>query len=276
MRFYFSGVEGKAELAMLREAGASRLLVDPTQLARLDGELDGFRLALDSGAYRLFKQNKPRHLAGYAYTVEEWQNRGYAFDFVTTLDDLGDRQRTWRDWLDLSLMLDCYVLPVWHYSQPEMIDLFLYWDKLAGTNLGIGVGGLVPYLFTDASKEAREQCRKFVGALCDSMAGRYRLFGSCDLPLLNAVKDTALSADSSFWLRGRRRGVGFYVNSKTGQLCQANKWLMEKLAPDYPEIAELLKMDGRERSVHNARLLEERFNKETRRGGRRDAPQKGV
>lgn len=254
MDFYFSGVESEAELEMLREAGASRLLLDPTQLARLDGELDGFRLALDSGAYRLFKQNKARHLAGYAETVERWQRR-YAFDFVTALDDLEDRKRSYDDWVDLEILLDQDVLPVWHYSQPEMDDLLLYWEVPQ-----TGIGALVPFLFTDANGEEKKQCRKFVTVVCENSPGRYRLFGACDLPLLNAVKNTALSADSSFWIRGRRRGAGFYVNCKTGQLCEAAPWLMKKLAPDYPEIAELLEMDGRERCIANARALEQFFN----------------
>lgn len=257
MDFYFSGVESEAELGMLREAGASRLLLDPTQFARLDGKLDGFRLALDSGAYRLWKQNKTRGVAAYALTVERLSNR-HDLDFVTALDDFEDRARSYDDWIDLGVLTGRDVLPVWHYSQPEMDDLFLY----QASQRDVGVGGLVPFLFTDADGDAKKQCRKFVSALCEVVPGRYRLFGACDLPLLNAVKDTALSADSSFWIRGRRRGAGFYVNRKTGQLCEAAPWLMKKLAPDYPEIAALLEMDGRARSVHNARMLEQYFNEE--------------
>lgn len=34
------------------------------------------------------------------------------------------------------------------------------------------------------------------------------------------------------------------------------------LAPDYPDIADILAMDGRERCVHNARMLEAYFNSE--------------
>ena len=124
----------------------------------------------------------------------------------------------------------------------------------------IGIGGLVPYLFTDGNIHVRAACRERVEGFCEQSPGQLRLFGACDLPLLNAVKETAISADSSFWLRGRRRGAGFYINSKTEHLCQAAPWLMKKLAPDYPEIAEILEMTGRERCVHNARLLEQFFN----------------
>lgn len=258
MDFYFSGVEGKSELAMLREAGVSRLLLDPTQIAKLHGELDGFRLALDSGAYRLFKQNRARNLAAYAEIVERWQQH-YAFDFVTTLDDLENRKRSYDDWVDLEIMLDQDVLPVWHWSPEPMDDLLLYID--AGC-IETGIGALVPYLFTDAKKESKVWCRRSVQGFCRAYPGRFRLFGACDLPLLNAVKDIALSADSSFWIRGRRRGAGFYVNRKTGRLCEAAPWLMKKLAPDYPEIAEMLEMDGRALSIANARELERFFNQE--------------
>lgn len=260
MKFYFSGVEGAAELGMLREAGVSCLLLDPTQLAKLDGHLGGLHLALDSGAYRLFKQNKARHLAGYAETVERWQ-RHYTFDFVTTLDDFENRERNYCDWTDLEIMLDQDMLPVWHWSPEPMDDLLFYLD--AG-NIEIGIGGLVPHLYTEANMHVKAWCRESVSKFCEASPGKYRLFGACDLPLLNAVKDTALSADSSFWIRGRRRGAGFYINRKTGQLCEAAPWLMKKLAPEYPEIAEILEMSGRERSIHNARMLEQFFNQEER------------
>jgi len=254
MKFYFSGVESKAELAMLREAEVSRLLLDPTQLAKLHGELDGFRLSLDSGAYRLFKQNRARNLAGYAETVERWQ-RHYEFDFVTALDDMEDPLRSYRDWLDLETMVGG-TLPVWHYTGNPFANPANYLIRSSEA----GIGKLVPHLFTKADKSDKTKCRELVESLCEQYPQRLRLFGACDLPLLNAVKDTALSADSSFWIRGRRRGAGFYINSKTGQLCEAAPWLMKKLAPDYPEIADLLEMNGRQRSIANARMLEQYFN----------------
>lgn len=257
MRFYFSGVESESELEMLREAGVSRLLLDPWQMDKLHDKLGGFRLALDSGAYRLFKQNKARNLAGYAETVDTWQRRGYEFDFVTTLDDMENSTRSYDDWVDLEIILDQDVVPVWHYDDPySLLETYF----AATTDGEVGLGGLVPNLFTDAHADTKARARDRIASFCEQWPERVRLFGACDLPLLNAVKDMALSADSSFWIRGRRRGAGFYVNRKTGHLCEASPWLMKKLAPDYPEVEEIRIMDGRERSVHNARMLEQHFN----------------
>jgi hypothetical protein len=257
MDFYFSGVESKEEIAMLREAGASRLLVDPTQIKRLGDDLDGFRLALDSGAYRLFKMGLPNNVEWYEGWVRDNTGR-FEFDFVTSLDDFEDRTQNYRTWWRLRAVLEgvADVLPVWHYDGAAADD----WPWYLRDSQEVGVGGLVPHLFTKADHKDRHWCRQLVRRLCEEQSGRLRLFGACDLPLLNSVRGHVLSADSSFWLRGRRRGAGFYVNRQTGKLSEAAPWLMEKLAGDYPEIADLKRMDGRERSVANARALEAYFN----------------
>jgi len=259
MKFYFSGVEGMAELEMLREAGATHLLVDPVQLARLHGELDGFRLALDSGSYRAWKAGKESNLAMYATIIESWLKRGYSFDFVTALDDLDDRAKNYRDWVDLCTMTENFarILPVWHWSPEPMDDLFYYIDESPHE---VGMGGMVKYLFTKADRKEKAWCRKSATLLCQAYPGRFRLFGACDLSLLNAVQETAISADSSLWLRGKRRKTGFYIHRKTGRLAQASTWLMKKLADDYPEIGEILRMDDRQRTIHNAILLQRFFN----------------
>lgn len=290
MRFYFSGVESLAELKLLREAKVSRILVDPTQLSKLDGYLEGLRIALDSGAYRIAKQGGESSLVLYAQTVERWVKRGYTFDFVTGLDVLDDPDGSFQNWEDLGTM-GIVSVPVYHLGEdPRYLERYLtggmnltdwiggivdgetlnpegdvvFWDlfnRYRNEN-AVGIGGLARTLYTKAPPGHKHRTRAEVGALCGTYPDRFRLFGACDLPLLNRVKDLVLSADSSFWLRGRRRYSGFYHHTNTGLLSEAPPWLLRKLAGEYPEINKIYKMTGTERSIHNARLLEQEFNRD--------------
>lgn len=255
MRFYFSGVERNAEQAQLEKAGVSRILVDPTQYARLNGGADQFSIALDSGAYRIWKAKGESSLTAYMMAVEGYQGKGAVFDFVTSLDDMESWEATRQNFLDWREMCEVPVVPVWHYGEPT--DLLTEYLDLSPE---VGIGGLVPHLFTKAPKEQKEECRKVVIALCAAYPHRLRLFGACDISLLNAVKDSALSADSSLWLRGQRRGAYIHVNERNGKLQQLNKWLMKRLSEDYPDIGSALEMSGRDRSIANARNLEEYLN----------------
>lgn len=251
MKFYFSGVESVSEQEQLVQAGVSHIIVDPSQYRKLNGNGQRFNVALDSGAYRTWKAKGESSLVVYMMTVEDYVKEGMTFDFITGLDDMDNWEGTRRNFLDWGVMCDIPVVPVWHYGEP--IDLL---EEYLGLTWEVGVGGLVPYLYTDAEKEPKEECRQVVSGLCAAYPHRLRLFGACDVPLLNAVIETALSADSSVWLRGQRRGAYIYINERSGKLQQVDKWLMKRLARDYPEIEQALQMSGPERSIANARNIE--------------------
>lgn len=291
MKFYFSGVEGKHELSLLRKAGVSRILVDPVQMANIEEDWDG-HIALDSGAYRYHRrgmnsQEAAERLAQYSYLVEGYQVRGMEFDFVATFDDLNSAENSHRNWEHLDAMGN-WTLPIWHYGEdevwldgylarPDLTDwmgerledpedddeyhfLSMCWERVGE----VGIGGLAAKLHTKASLPGKRKCRREIVQLCQDYPGRFRLFGACDLRLLNAVRDTALSGDSSLWLRGRKYGALIYeVNGKLRQLTRKQQRIVHNEKPGkYPEVEWALEQDGDGLSIANARNLERYFNAE--------------
>jgi hypothetical protein len=291
MKFYFSGVEGEHELSLLRQAGVSRILVDPVQMANIEEDWQG-HIALDSGAYRYHRrgmnaQEAAERLATYSYLVEGYQRRGFEFDFVATFDDLDSAENSHRNWEHLEAM-GTFTLPIWHYGEdevwledylarPEFTDWLReyledpdddehYWhlseqfDKVGE----VGLGGLAARLHTKASTLQKRNCRREVIRLCRTYPRRFRLFGACDVRLLNAVKETALSGDSSLWLRGRKYGALIYeVNGKLNQLTRKQQRIIHDQKPGkYPEVEWALEQDGDSLSIANARNLERYFNAE--------------
>lgn len=226
MIFYFSGVAGTAEMAMLQEAGASRVLVDQFDLdvaAHWPGSI-----ALDSGAYRVFRSGGRLDVLAY---LDRAVQAGRPFDFVTAPDVIGDADATLRNWhLARSRWCgDSRLLPVWPWGAPQA-HLELYLDQAEI----VGIGGLVPLLrqrrdkdISDkaerqAANEARYPVLDQLVSLCAKHPQRTHLFGLCWPEAIEALWHLAYSADSSSWLGGARNGEVIYTDTRTGYLARTN------------------------------------------------------
>lgn len=253
MRFYFSGISSRHELDKLKEAKVSRILMDPAQYERFHHHVDSGTIALDSGAYRDWKGGHTGLLSDFIVRLLHYrESDSWGFDFIASLDDMENPTKTLNNW-HLLCQAGFDTVPIWHYRPGgDGIEPYLGASE-------IGVGKLVPLLFTDADPATKKAARKGVAKLCAALPHRLRLFGACDVPLLNAVAGTALSADSSIWLRGSRRGVWIF-RDQDGRLRQANRGQQRMLAGKYDGFEQALAMTPHELDIANARTLEAQFN----------------
>lgn len=148
MQFFFGWSGENSKLAVLREAGASRLLIsyailrdhadgrwpDRANLARF-ADMD---VLIDSGAFSAFKSGKP-------ISIEEYQaflDRTHPAQYMN-LDVIGD----WRATLENQHYLEArgyHPIPVWHPQDPWALL-----GEMTATYPLIALGGLVPLTPTD-------------------------------------------------------------------------------------------------------------------------------
>jgi len=238
---------------MLQEAGVHRLLVDSTDLPNInwDNHPD---TALDSGAYRLFKENrsildipsgKPSSLEDYLATAVS-----HPFTFCVAPDVIGDMEATLKLWEMVKHTGNPFV-PVWQWGADEAI---LY--QLLDQAPLVGIGGCVPWMRVDTSrkrskeaialdKEQRERHFEALQAICQQHGDRLHVFGLCWVKAIDALKDSLYSADSSHWLVGARKAKVIFQHSRTGHLSEAPA----RCLPFAKE------WDRRQRCVENARAI---------------------
>ena len=190
MKYYMSGISGDAEIKLLSAAGAHHVLVDQFDLAH---GLGFPALALDSGAYRAFKNGLTLSTADYATRV-----RGITrpLDFVVSLDVIGDPVQSLQNWRALK-DLGVSSVPVWHYDADQTF-LLRYLDE--GCPI-VGIGGLAGTMRKDSPE--RKAALKTLVSLCASYPNRFHVFGLNWCGAINELRGGLHSADSSLWLRGR-------------------------------------------------------------------------
>ncbi len=245
-QFFFSGISDIKSYDLLKTNGASHLLVDPYDLANVT--IWQGPIALDSGAYRLFKEGRKKETPielTPAMTAELLRplnlNR---FTFVTTCDVIGNPEKTHRNWRTLMRDYRLATMPVWQWGAPvEHLHEYLGESQL------VGLGGTVPLLRNKQAKDfaaeinakglpvtcetlkqaakAYEAGRRMIleqlGEICARHPGRFHFFGLCWMQAINQLAPYLFSADSSLWLEGARKGLAVFVHAHTGKLAHAPK-----------------------------------------------------
>lgn len=226
MRLYFSGLSGLQEVEMLREAGIDCVLVDQVDIPRAEGFR---RVALDSGAYRVWKKGGMLDVNAYLKLVERLADR---IDFAIAPDVIGDPEATKRNWLRVQHCRK--VVPVWQWGAPrEHLEEYLSEREL------VCIGGLVPLMRAKDERMLAE-----LEVLCREFPGRFHILGINWLKAIERLRGLAASGDTSKWLDGGRYGHVIFVHSRTGHLQQAPAKVMG-----------LAHLDRRERNVFCARTL---------------------
>lgn len=221
MQFYFSGVASPKELSYLKEADVKRILIDPYDYRRLADDIpDHWDVVLDSSAYRSFKQGRQLTLEGWKAAIAGLPLD--RFQYLVAPDVVGDPGATIQLWAEAT---DCSqekikalakagrLMPTWQWGGSRLqLEFFL--DEAPV----VGIGGLVPLMQDDAPKDERDRMLRWLTALCEEFPGRFHLFGLRWLKAFNAVKHTAYSADSSFWLAGRKYRQLVFTHEQNGHL----------------------------------------------------------
>ncbi len=231
MHFYFSGVTDDPSFNILHGAGATRILVDPTDLINIPDEWPG-SVVLDSGAYRAFKNGAALDVAAYIRTVAEIRARR-SLAWATAPDVIGDPDATRANWLQCR-RAKADMVPVWGWGASRAL-LAQYLDE-SGL---VGIGGLVPYMRDKIGNEKktkeqlaeRDRMLQELAALCQQYPGRFHIFGIAWLKAIETLCGLVHSADSSVWLRPARYGTVIFVNTKTGHLSQAPTGLIPQYKP---------------------------------------------
>lgn len=205
MLLYFSGVADRVTAELLHSAGVQAALADPNDAALIAGFR---RRALDSGAYRAFKSNRPYNLAAYLDLVA---NQGASYDFCIGPDVLGDADATWQRWWALSAAERAGLTPVWPWGGPrEHLAAYL------ATHERIAIGALVPLMRAKDEKMLADLL-----ALARAYPGRLHILGANWLRALAELAPYALSADTSKFLDAGRYGHVIFTHTRTGRLSQA-------------------------------------------------------
>jgi len=213
-KFYFSGVASKEERSMLEQAGINSILVDPIDLKHV---LDwNGSLALDSGAYRQFRQKLLEVVDLEEYLFEIARSR--SFDWVAAPDLFAEPVWTLARWNQIKQWGIPNLVPVWMWDAPQSI-LHQYLDEAPL----VGIGGCVPWLHLQGKEnlELKRGNLAKLKMLCQQRPNRFHLFGLCWEEAIEVLTPYLYSADSSHWLCGARKGQVIFMNSRTGRLSKA-------------------------------------------------------
>lgn len=219
MQLYFSGLNSLRDVALLRKAGITHALVDVYDLKYV-AEWPG-RIALDSGAYRVFKGKAERmSLEDYAAIANARE-----FDFVVQQDVIGNEDQTRENYFAARHVLTANpLMPVWGWGATKS---WLNWCLDHAPV--VGVGGLVPHMRSkiggdkktiDQLKDRVEMLTELL-ALCRRYPGRLHLFGINWLAAFCQAWPYAASGDTSKWLDARRYGHLIFYNTRLLALAQA-------------------------------------------------------
>lgn len=251
MQFFFSGISDRKNYDLLIANGASHLLVDPYDLPNIEGWQGP--AALDSGAYRLFREGKKKGVTlelTPAMTAQLLRplnlNR---FTFTTTCDVVGNPEKTRKNWRTLQREYGLATMPVWQWGAP-MEHLAEY----MGEADIVGLGGTVPFLRNKKEKDIAEELMEKgllaseeavkkglkeyeanravilekLGEICARYPGRFHFFGLCWMQAIDQLSPYLFSGDSSLWLEGASKGLAVFVHTKTGKLSHAPKGALKE------------------------------------------------
>lgn len=217
MKLYFSGVASLTELAWLKQAGVTDLLADQFDYAHC--ATFPHHMALDSGAYRLWKQGGAIDIPTYLQMLDTDR----PLDFAIAPDVVGDDRLSYanwkasKQWLELNLPhVTTELVPVWHWSNDPTA---LYWlqQYLDETEGLIAIGKLVPFM-----RDKDEDMLRGLTALCEAYGQRLHLLGCNWLKAMEQLRGLAKSGDTSKFLDGGRYGHLIFRNSRTGHLSAAH------------------------------------------------------
>jgi hypothetical protein len=229
MLMYFSGVGGKEERAILREAGATHVLADIFDYAGI-ADWPG-RKILDSGEYRRFKQGAQlpsidEYIAFASDSSCEW---------FLQQDVIGDPAATWQNWLLMQHAPKC--MPVYQWgSDPALMQQIL---ATCGER-PIAIGGLVM-----AMRAHDEQMLAELVTLCQTYPGRFHILGMAWTKAIEAVRWLARSGDSSMFMTGGRHAMLVFENTSA-----------RLIAVPFRAIPEAAGWDRRTRCLKNAQALQ--------------------
>lgn len=206
MLFYHSGINQVKIADLLKRAGSQSVLVDAVDLKNVEGWQGN--IALDSGAYREFKDKKwerPR--------IKEYMRLAHSreFDFVVQLDAFLSEEETKHNWIKMRGMHPRLV-PVWQFGIGSIDWLHQCLDEAPV----VGIGCLVPPM-----REKNQAMLDELLGLCTRYPGRFHLFGANWLKAVEQLGTLVRSMDTSKAIDAWRYGHLIFRNTKTGHLQQA-------------------------------------------------------
>lgn len=241
MKLYFSGIASSIEAQMLQRAGitADHMLADPVDWSHvpLPADWEDERTpAMDSGAYRAWKDGKPIE------DIHEWcvqvqklvymtnkRSENWGIEFLTMPDVLGDPYATWQRWEHLREKLDgndrfwcehlvsihMHLIPVWQWGgDPAHLDAMCEWA--AGRKRLVAIGGCVPWM-----RERNEENLALLIELAEKFGSLFHVLGLNWLEAIEKLDPLVHSCDTSKWLDGARYGT--VIHDRNGHLVQEEK-----------------------------------------------------
>jgi hypothetical protein len=217
LHFYFSGVRDQEALDWLTLAGVQRILVDVYDFQRHQESAtfswDG-ALALDSGAYRLFKKNKRRKKPVEPMPFEQYLAiaRSHPFAFIVQQDEVGNPEATAQNWeIARPYTAELPLMPVWQWGGDDG-----YLRALLDEAPVVGIGGLAPALH-----DKDEAALSAMTTLAEHYPQRFHVFGLSWPRAITRLAPLLASADSSVWLRPKTKGLVVFRHTQHGYLSHA-------------------------------------------------------
>lgn len=242
MDLYFSGLKSPNDIDIVYSAGVKLVLVDQFDYVKNKAHLldKGFKIALDSGAYRAFKQGQTLDPVQYLDLI---RNADVDFEFVVTLDVIGSPEQTYKIWKEhfLAYSERLKIIPVWHWGTDAS-----YLEKYLNQSPLVGIGGLVTLM-----REKNASMLKNLKKLLKNHPGRFHLFGINWLKAINHCHTLLNSGDTSKFLDGGRYGTVIHMQtSKKG-----TRFLNDCRAIMFEECENCFDISARTRQGRYARCL---------------------
>lgn len=228
MDFFFSGIAGPAEVALLQAAGAQHVLVDPHQAPHI-AAWAGVTRAKDSGEFARWRNGTP--LPPWdTYIADAVQYR-----WLVAPDVIGDPEATALIWARVRGSIP-NLAPVWHWGGEELVGPARHRQFLEGylhdAPPVVCIGALVPHLrsrreerLSPEQRKAWNTQRKATTArlveLGRTYPGRFHALGLCYVHAVVELHELLASADSSLWLSPARHGDAIFIHTRSHKLSQA-------------------------------------------------------
>ena len=245
MKFYFSGIESQREFDLLKQAGATHILMDLHQHAQVAYCHVDYNVMIDSGAYRDWKSGNyedfhrlQQQARLYKKQVMLWDMTRY--DAFVAYDVIGNPQLSYTFWQDIFRPFS--FMPVWHGKHNVVDQPMRHLEEYLDRAPVVGLGGLVKLLRGGEGEKdkpekkrldkLRDETIEWLGELATKYSQRFHLFGCASPNAINALAPYLYSADSSIWIRGRKYGNVLFQHTGHGKFTQAHA----RYVPDYKEM----------------------------------------